>query len=119
MSEITKEVNGVLVTNTDEIEPPSDWTNVYEDIGGDMQWGEDGDVAELANTYGIEGTVKPLFAMQSYTGEALSLFEINGSHYLYNAIEASLYQICQPDDLKTIVTMIDESGMNGLEIEAL
>lgn len=90
-------------------------------MGGDMLWGECGDVFELARGYGLDGTVKPLFAMQSYTGEAISLFELSGNHYLYNAIEGSLYQIQNPTDLQTIVSTIDDpdQGMASLEIEAL
>ncbi|RGP60888.1 hypothetical protein FSPOR_10389 [Fusarium sporotrichioides] len=120
MNDIVKEVNGTLITNTN-VEPPSDWTNIYEDMGGDMQWGEYGDVAELAKGYGLDGTVKPLFAMQSYTGEAISLFELSGKHYLYNAIEGALYHIQQPDDLQAIVETIDdpEKGMSGLDIDQL
>ncbi|CAJ0547360.1 Ff.00g041140.m01.CDS01 [Fusarium sp. VM40] len=120
MSDTVKEVNGTIVTNTD-IEPPADWTNNYEDIGGDMLWGEYGDVAEVVKGYDLDGTVKPLFAMQSYTGEAISLFELSGNHYLYNAIEGSLYQITRPNDLATIVSVIGDKnqGLSGLEIEAL
>lgn len=42
-------------------------------MGGDIQWGEYGDVGEICKGYDLIGTVKPLFAMQSYTGEAISL----------------------------------------------
>ncbi|KAM0188810.1 hypothetical protein ACHAPI_010419 [Fusarium lateritium] len=120
MSDNVKEVNGTLVTNTD-VSPPDDWTNNYEDMGGDMQWGEYGDVAELCQGYGLEGTVKPLFAMQSYTGEAISLFELSGNHYIYNAIEGTVYQIHEPTDLQTIVKTMDDpdQGMSMLEIEQL
>ncbi|RGP69894.1 hypothetical protein FLONG3_7650 [Fusarium longipes] len=117
---ILKEVNGTLVTNTD-IRPPNDWTNDYEDMGGDMLWGEYGDVAEICKSYGFDGIVKPLFAMQSYTGEAISIFEVNEKHYIYNAIEGSLYQINDPTDLQTIVNIIDDDskGLTHLEIEPL
>ncbi|PTD06049.1 hypothetical protein FCULG_00000063 [Fusarium culmorum] len=114
-------VFGTIKAAFDIVTPPNDWTNNYEDMGGDMQWGEFGDVSELAKGYGLDGTVKPLFAMQSYTGEAISLFELSGNHYLYNAIEGSLYQIHQPNDLQTIASTIDDpdKGMSSLEIEAL
>ncbi|KAJ4118954.1 hypothetical protein NW768_010697 [Fusarium equiseti] len=120
MADTIKEVNGILVTNTD-ISPPADWTNNYEDMGGDLQWGDFGDVTELCKGHGLDGTVQPLFAMRSYTGEAISIFEISGNHYLYNAIEGSLYQINGPSDLQTIVNTIDDldQGMSGLDIEAL
>lgn len=91
-------------------------------MGGDMQWGQYGDVAELIKGYGLNGDVKPLFAMKAYTGEALSLFELGDSQYfLYNAIEGSLYQINDPSDLQTIVSAIDDEnrGLGALDIEAL
>jgi hypothetical protein len=109
------------MTDVEKVAPPADWTNNYDDMGGDMQWGEFGDVAEFVKGYGLDGTVKPLFAMQSYTGEAISLFELSGNHYLYNAIEGSLYQIKNPTDLQSIVKTIDDpdKGMSSLEIEPL
>lgn len=84
-------------------------------------WGEYGDVAQMVQEYALDGTVKPLFAMKSYTGEAMSLFELSGNHYLYNAIERSLYQIRQPDDLETIISVIgdENQGLSALDIEAL
>ncbi|RSL98326.1 hypothetical protein CDV31_012641 [Fusarium ambrosium] len=121
MSNKVKEVDGKLVTNT-EVAPPGNWTNDYEEMGGDMEWGEYGNVAELVKGYGLDGDVKPLFAMASYTGEALSLFELgDGQFFLYNAIEGSLYQIKNPSDLQSIVSTIeDESqGLAALEIEEL
>jgi hypothetical protein len=59
--------------------------------------------------------------MKAYTGEALSLFELGGNHYLYNAIEGSLYRIVQPNDLETIVSLIgdENQGLSALEIEPL
>ncbi|KAI8673194.1 hypothetical protein NCS55_00638400 [Fusarium keratoplasticum] len=116
-----KEVNGTLVTNTD-VDPPSNWTNDYEEMGGDMEWGEYGQVTELVKGYGLDGDVKPLFSMKAYTGEALSLFELgDGQYFLYNAIEASLYQIKSPSDLQTITSAIDDEnrGLGALEIEAI
>jgi hypothetical protein len=86
-----------------------------------MQWGEYGDIAELVKSYGLDGTVKPLFAMKAHTGEAISLFELSGNHYLYNAIDGSLFQITQPNDLETIVSVIgdENKGLSALEIEGL
>ncbi|KAJ5982400.1 hypothetical protein N7451_012500 [Penicillium sp. IBT 35674x] len=120
MSNIIKEVDGTLVTNTD-IEPPNDWTNNYEDMGGDMQWSEYGEFTELVKAYGLTGTVKPLFAMASYTGEAISLFELSDNHYIYNAISDSLFRIDNPTDPQTIVSTIDDpdQGMAMLDIEAV
>lgn len=98
------------------------WTNDYEEMGGDMQWGAGGEVSMLAQEYGFEGEIKPLFAMQPYTGEAISLFEVgNGQYFLFNAIESSLFQIKSPSDLETIVSIVDDEsqGLGALDIEAL
>ncbi|KAF4468859.1 hypothetical protein FALBO_4246 [Fusarium albosuccineum] len=87
-----------------------------------MQWGKFGDVAGLVRNYGIEGAVKPLFAMCAYTGEVMSLFEVGGGqHFLYNAIDGSLFQIRSPTDLATIASTIDDEdqGLGALEIEPL
>lgn len=90
-------------------------------MGGDAQWSQYGDVPELTRGSGLDGTVNPIFAMESWTGEAMSLFELSGDHYLYNAIEGSLYKICDPTDLQTIASTIDDQdqGISALEIEAL
>ncbi|KAF5238816.1 hypothetical protein FAUST_5319 [Fusarium austroamericanum] len=139
MRDNIKEVDGTLVTDTDvgtrrplqdratydwpaeKFAPPSYWTNVYEDMGGDVQWDKDGDVEILVKGYGLSGTVKPLFSMQPYTGESISLLELSGSYYLYNAIERSLCLIVEPNDLATIVSTLDDEdrGLAGLEIEPL
>ncbi|KAM0417101.1 hypothetical protein ACHAPT_012876 [Fusarium lateritium] len=121
MNNNVKEVNGKLVTNTD-VKPPADWTNDYEEMGGDMMWGEFGDIADVVKSRGLDGDVKPRFAMHAYTGEPMSLFEVgDGQYFLYNAIDASLYQIKSPSDLQTIASIIDDGdkGLAALEIEEL
>ncbi|KAJ4248381.1 hypothetical protein NW762_012712 [Fusarium torreyae] len=112
-------VDGRVVTTT-EIDIPPDWTNVYEDMGGDMLWGSNGDVTEMIRGCGIEGEVKPLFAKEPYTGEALSLFEVEENQFfLYNAMEGSIYRIDVPDDLQAIAAIIDDEnqGLAALDIE--
>ncbi|KAJ3519053.1 hypothetical protein NM208_g14283 [Fusarium decemcellulare] len=121
MSNNVKVVDGVLVTNT-EVPPPTAWTNDYEEIGGDMRWGEYGDIAEEVRGRGIEGEIKPLFGMQPYTGEAMVLFQVGSDQfYLFNAIDGSLFQILSPSDLQEIASTIDneDMGLGALEIEAL
>lgn len=89
-------------------------------MGGDMQWGPEGDVAQVAQSYGLDGEIKPLFAMQSWTGEAMSLFQVGSSEFfLYNAIDGSLYEIVQLNDLQSIVSVIGdpERGLGALDIE--
>ncbi|OJJ86649.1 uncharacterized protein ASPGLDRAFT_33545 [Aspergillus glaucus CBS 516.65] len=120
MSVNLQNVNGRLVTTN--VEPPSAWTRDYEEMGGDMMWGPEGDVCELLRAMGINDNVQPLFTMKSYTGGAMSLLEVgSGSFYFYNASDESLYVINHPSDLKSIAAFIDDEnlGLNSLDIEEL
>jgi hypothetical protein len=89
-------------------------------MGGDLTWGPEGDVNQLLGEKGIDGNAQPLFAMESYTGEAISLLEVgSGSFYLYDAIQGSLYVINHPSDLKSIAATIDNenSRVASLDVE--
>jgi hypothetical protein len=91
-------------------------------MGGDLQWGPDGEVNNVLQTHGIDGHAQPLFAMESYTGQALSLFEVGSDNfYLYNPLGGALYVIKNPSDLESIVAFIDDEnkGLGSLAIEAL
>ncbi|EEU39262.1 uncharacterized protein NECHADRAFT_94688 [Fusarium vanettenii 77-13-4] len=96
MSNHTKVVDGVVVTDTD-ILSLMDWTNVYDDIGGDMRWGED--IAEQIKERGLDGDV----------GDKDFLF--------WNALDDSMYLVKGGLDLQTIVGSIDDQGFNGLDLE--
>ncbi|KAF4464466.1 hypothetical protein FALBO_8694 [Fusarium albosuccineum] len=105
-----------------KVPPPTAWTNDYEEIGGDMRWGEFGDIAEELRGRGIDGEIKPLFGMQPFTGEVMVLFQVGGNQfYLHNAIDGSLFQILSPSDLPTIASIIDDEdkGLGALEIEEI
>lgn len=74
----------------------------------------------LAEASGIEGVIKPLFAMQDWTGETMSLFQAGDwEFFLYNSIEGSLFQIMAPTDVQSIVSVIgdEDKGLAGLDIE--
>ncbi|KAK7424107.1 hypothetical protein QQX98_000717 [Neonectria punicea] len=119
MSNHTKVDDGVVVTDTD-VPPPMNWTNVYEDIGGDMRWSEGCEMEEEVRGRGLEGDIKPLYGIAPYTGEAMYLFEIStGGFFFYNAIDCSLYMIKGGLDLQAIVSTMDEGGMAELDVEEL
>ncbi|KAJ5290904.1 hypothetical protein N7478_000155 [Penicillium angulare] len=99
-----------------------DWTNDFETLGGELVWGSGGEIQDLLQNFGLDATeVTPLYAMEFHTGEALVMFEADSTFYLFNRIEGSLYQIIQPNDLTTIVELIDDKnkGLRSLEIEQL
>ncbi|EKJ69753.1 hypothetical protein FPSE_10069 [Fusarium pseudograminearum CS3096] len=117
MSNNTKVVDGVVVTNTD-VAPPRDWTNVYDEIGGDMRWNDDLD--DMVRDRGIDGNVKPLYGTCSYMGEALYLMEVGDQSFvLWNALDDSIYRVNGNISLENIVASLDEGGLSGLDLEEL
>lgn len=105
-----------------QIEPPAGWSNDYEQMGGDMVWGPDGEVSELTRGCDIEGPIKPVFAMEAWTGEAISLFEAgDGKFFLFNPIEGSIFQIDGLNDLESIVPIIgdEDRGLAALPISQI
>ncbi|KAM0339011.1 hypothetical protein ACHAPU_011112 [Fusarium lateritium] len=121
MSRYTTVSDGVVVTDNG-IAPPNDWTNSYEDMGGDMLWGEGGQMEDEVRGRGLDGDIKPHFGMAPYTGEAVYLFELgDGQFFFYNAIDGSMLQIRDQSDLKTIVDILDDDnkGLPSLDIEEI
>ncbi|EMT68757.1 hypothetical protein NOF04DRAFT_6796 [Fusarium oxysporum II5] len=117
MGNHTKVVDGVVVTNTD-VPPPRDWTNVYEDIGGDMRWNED--MEEMVKARGIDGDVQPFYGTCSYTGETLFLMQVGGKgFFFYNALEDSMYYVRGNLSLEKIVSGLDQQGLNAFDLEEL
>lgn len=91
-------------------------------MGGDEQWGPDGEVSQIIQQCGIEGPVKPIFAMEPWTGEAVSLFEVGeGDFLVYNPIDGSLFRISNLNTLKSIVLKIEDEdlGLSALELEQI
>ncbi|KAF4342046.1 hypothetical protein FBEOM_3977 [Fusarium beomiforme] len=118
MGAITKVVNGKVVTNTD-VKPPDGWTNRYEYFGGDTEWGEDGEVADLVGGYGVEGQVKPLFRTSYNSNEVIFIIEIEGQYYVYNGESGWVQRIVNPTGLEEIVEFINEQGYFRLDTEPL
>ncbi|CAG9983256.1 unnamed protein product [Clonostachys byssicola] len=119
MSKFTTVSNGELVTNNG-IPPPVNWTNSYEDMGGDMFWGDGEQLEDEVRGRGIEGDIRPHYGMAPYTGEALYLFEVgSGQFFFFNAIDGSLLRIGGHSDLKSIVDILDDpdQGLPALDIE--
>ncbi|KAM0186533.1 hypothetical protein ACHAPI_011662 [Fusarium lateritium] len=119
MSDYTTISDGVIVTDNG-IPPPMNWTNSYEDMGGDMMWAEGGQIEEEVRGRGIDGDIRPHYGMAPYTGEALYLFEVgSGRFFFYNAIDGSMLQIRDRSDLQSIVSVLDDEnqGLPALDIE--
>ncbi|VUC27940.1 unnamed protein product [Clonostachys rosea] len=119
MSNYTTVSDGVVVTDNG-IQPPVNWVNSYEDMGGDMLWGQGGQLEDEVRGRGIEGDIRPHYGMAPYTGEALYLFEVGtGQFFFYNAIDGTMLRINQQSDLKSIVDILDDEhqGLPALDIE--
>ncbi|KAL9561697.1 hypothetical protein ACKAV7_014253 [Fusarium commune] len=113
MSNHTKVVDGVV-----QVPPPRDWTNVYEDIGGDMRWNED--MEELVKDRGLDGDVQPFYGTCSYTGEALFLMQVGDmGFFFWNALDDSMYYVKGNLTLEKIVSGLDEQGLNAFDLEEI
>ncbi|KAF5603849.1 hypothetical protein FPCIR_1124 [Fusarium pseudocircinatum] len=113
---LTKVANGKIVTNTNVRIPSS--CPFIANIG-ESEWGEDGEVADLVNRYGIFGVVKPLFRTRYSSNEVIFVIEINEQYYIYNGESGWVQRIVTPTDLKEIVDFINEQGWFRLETENL
>ncbi|KAJ4135291.1 hypothetical protein NW768_004913 [Fusarium equiseti] len=119
MSQYTTISNGELVTDNG-IPPPANWTNNYEDMGGDMLWAPGAQIEDDVRGRGIDGDIRPHYGMAPYTGEQLYLFEVgSGQFFLFSAIDGSMLQIRDQSDLKSIVDILDDEnkGLGALDIE--
>ncbi|KAF5575815.1 hypothetical protein FPCIR_12954 [Fusarium pseudocircinatum] len=117
MSNHTKVVDGVVVTNTD-VPPPRDWTNDYDEIGGDMRWNDD--VEQIVQDRGLSGDVQPFYGTRSYTGEALFLMQVGGNDFIFwNALDDSMYRVNGDLTLEKIVAGLDEEGLNAFDLEEI
>ncbi|EKJ74539.1 hypothetical protein FPSE_05289 [Fusarium pseudograminearum CS3096] len=121
MSQYTTIMDGTVVTDNG-IPPPVNWVNTYEDMGGDMLWGQDGQMEDEVRSRGIDGDIRPHYDMAPYTGDALYLFEVGSSQfYFFNAIDGSMLMIRDQTDLKSIVDVLDDDdrGLPALDIEEI
>ncbi|CEI60020.1 unnamed protein product [Fusarium venenatum] len=101
-------VDGVLVTKCDYPSPTEEWTNNYQDMGGDEYWGEGGKVSEILESHGLNGDIKPLFALDVESGEPYTLFELNGTYYFINVADDSLERVTYPQELAEILGTITD-----------
>ncbi|KAF4955470.1 hypothetical protein FSARC_11837 [Fusarium sarcochroum] len=119
MSQYVTVSDGILVTDNG-VQPPANWVNSYEDMGGDTLWGDGGQIEDEVRGRGIDGDIRPHYGMAPYTGEALYLFEVgSGQFFLFNAIDGTMLQIRDQSDLKSIVDILDDDnqGLPALDIE--
>ncbi|KAF5723995.1 hypothetical protein FMUND_1316 [Fusarium mundagurra] len=111
-----KVVDGVAVTT--DVPPPLDWTNNYEEIGGDMRWNED--MEQMVQDRGLEGDIQPLYGKCSYTGEALFLMQVGGKDFIFwNAFDNSMYRVNGNLTLEKIVAGLDDKGLDAFDLEVL
>ncbi|KAM0361198.1 hypothetical protein ACHAPZ_002739 [Fusarium culmorum] len=114
-------MDGTVVTDNG-IPPPANWVNIYEDMGGDMLWGQGGQMEDEVRSRGIDGDIRPHYGMAPYTGEVLYLFEVGSSQfYVFNAIDGSMLMIRDQTDLKSIVDILDDDnrGLPALDIQEI
>ncbi|KAI2465285.1 hypothetical protein F4781DRAFT_35784 [Annulohypoxylon bovei var. microspora] len=117
----TKTVSGRVVTAA-EATPPPGWSTDYADMGGDEEWSEDGVIVSMLESASISTEVlKPLFAMEAYTGGSLALFEAGSTgstqYYFYSPIEGSLWRITELSNLTSITEAIKNNGAKSLKVE--
>ncbi|KAJ4258872.1 hypothetical protein NW762_007959 [Fusarium torreyae] len=101
-------VDGVLVTKCDYNPPTEEWTDNYLDMGGNEYWGEGGKVSEVLESRGLNGDIKPLFALDAQSGNPYALFELSGTFYFINVPEDSLERITYPEELGEILGTITD-----------
>ncbi|KAF5250792.1 hypothetical protein FANTH_4064 [Fusarium anthophilum] len=109
-----KEVDGALVTTCEYPPPTEDWTENYQEMGGDEYWGEGGKVSELLESRGLSGNVKPLFALNAESGSPYTLFELGGTFYFFDTADDSLERIRDPEELGAILGTIGDPD-DGLD----
>ncbi|KAF5639083.1 hypothetical protein F52700_4253 [Fusarium sp. NRRL 52700] len=116
MNPNTELVDGVLVVDCGYDPPTEEWTNNYEEMGGDKYWGEGGKVSTVLESRGLSGNIKPLFAMGVESGAPYTLFELDGKFYFFSADDDSLERINDPDSLGGILGTIGDpdDGVNAV-----
>jgi hypothetical protein len=97
-------------------EPNEEWTNNYQGMGGDEYWGEGGKVVEVLESRGLNGDVKPLFALDAESGKPYTLFELDGTFHFFDAGDDSLQRITYPQELGVILGTITDpdGGLNDI-----
>ncbi|KAF5593545.1 uncharacterized protein FSUBG_9780 [Fusarium subglutinans] len=116
MNPNTKVVDGVIVTTCEYPPPTEEWTENYQEMGGDEYWGEGGKVSEVLESRGLSGNIKPLFALDAESGSPYTLFELDGTFYFFTAADDSLERIDYPDNLGEILGTIGDpdDGLSGV-----
>jgi hypothetical protein len=86
-----------------------------------MLWGQAGQMEDEVRSRGIDGDIRPHYGMAPCTGEALYLFEVGSGKFFFNAIDGSMLQVKDQNDLKSIVDILDDEnrGLPALDIEEI
>ena len=85
-----------------------------------MMWELGGQIEDEVRGRGLDGDIRPHYAMAPYTGEALYLFQVgSGQFFFFNVIDGSMLRILDPTELRSIVEILDDDdkGLPALDIE--
>jgi hypothetical protein len=91
-------------------------TNSFEELGGEESWGKIGCMKTFLASSGISATdMKPLFAMEAWTGSDMQLFEAGSptEFYFHNPIDDSIHRITGLDTLEKIVDWLNDEDKGG------
>ncbi|KAF5598637.1 hypothetical protein FPCIR_2934 [Fusarium pseudocircinatum] len=114
MNPNTELVDGVLVVDCGYNPPTEEWTNNYQDMGGDEYWGEGGKVYQVLESRGLSGNLKPLFALGAESGAPYTLLQLDAKFYFFSADDETLERIDYPNNLGEILgTIGDPDGGLG------
>ncbi|KAF5687167.1 hypothetical protein FDENT_5491 [Fusarium denticulatum] len=116
MNPNTKVVDGVIVTTCEYPPPSEEWTENYQEMGGDEYWGEGGEVSEVLESRGLSGNIRPLFALDAESGSPYTLFELGGTFHFFTPADDSVERIQYPKELAEILgTIADpDPGLDGI-----
>ncbi|EWG51697.1 hypothetical protein FVEG_16837 [Fusarium verticillioides 7600] len=101
-----------------QVPPPRDWTNIHNEIGGDMRWNDD--MEQIVQDRCLSGDVQPFYGTSSYTGEALFWLQVGGNDSIFwNALGDSMYRVNGNLTLEKIVAGLDKEGFNAFDLVEL
>ncbi|KAJ4110295.1 hypothetical protein NW768_012055 [Fusarium equiseti] len=116
MNSNVEEVDGILMTKCDYPSPTTEWTNIYELMGGDSYWSQVGKVPQLLHGSGVHGEAKPIFALGDEIASSITLFEVDGTFYFFSAGDECVQKITYPRDLGEIIGTLGDpdSGFDDI-----
>ncbi|PHH92177.1 hypothetical protein CDD83_8563 [Cordyceps sp. RAO-2017] len=101
---------------TTTVATPRGWTDVYEEMGGDYEWGPEGVAAGLAARLGLARPT-PCFAQTLSSGGPVRLFQAGDAFYLWNPIQGHVWRATKPTTLAEIAGAISSGGLAAVACE--